>query len=72
MSLLAGLDVGTTTLKAVLYDSETGRIVSTADEPTPVSHPRPEWSEHDPQQLWQAACRCLRAACTGKSVHALA
>lgn len=72
MSLLAGLDVGTTTIKAVLYDSETGRVVSTAGEPTPVNHPRPEWSEHDPQQLWEAACRCLRATCAGKSVQALA
>ena len=67
MSLLIGLDLGTTTIKAVLLDADTGRIEHISARPTPTSHPRPDWSEHDPEALWQAAADCLAeiAAQTG-------
>lgn len=72
MKLLLGLDIGTTTIKAALYDADLGRVVRLAARPTPVSHPRPEWSEHDPQQLWRAAADCIREAARGKAVRGLA
>ena len=77
MSLLAGLDLGTTSIKAVVFDSQSGRVLAISQQATPVSHPRPDWSEHDPQQLWQTVCRCLRDACSqlavrGGSIHAIA
>ena len=72
MTLLAGLDLGTTTIKAVLFDTQSGKISAVYRQPTPVSHPQPDWSEHDPQLLWEAACRCLRHVASGYIVHALA
>ncbi len=60
--MLLGLDIGTTTIKAVLYDPGQGRIVRRAAHPTPVNHPQPEWSEHDPQVLWDVTVRCIREA----------
>ena len=60
MSLLLGLDVGTSSLKAVLYDPSSGRITAQAAAPTPVSHPRPDWTEYDPIALWQGMSACIR------------
>ena len=48
MSALLGLDIGTTTIKALLYDTESGHLLSLAARPTPVEHPAPTWSQHDP------------------------
>jgi xylulokinase len=59
MTLLVGLDIGTTSIKAALYDVELGRVVRTASRPTPVEHPASGWSEHDPDALWQTITSCL-------------
>jgi len=75
MALLIGLDLGTTTIKAALLDTTQGRIVRVAARPTPTSHPRPEWSEHDPEAFWQAAAACLKEiapALEGRPVAGLA
>ncbi len=62
MSALLGLDIGTTTIKALLYDTELGHLLSLASRPTPVEHPAPGWSQHDPEALWQTIAACLREA----------
>ena len=72
MSLLAGLDLGTTSIKAILYDSEKGEILSSAQRPTPVQSPQPGWSEHDPEALWETVCAVLREAVNGRPVRGLA
>ncbi|MDD5367969.1 MAG: FGGY family carbohydrate kinase, partial [Anaerolineaceae bacterium] len=58
--LLIGLDVGTSTIKAVALDAETGRHAASAALPTPVIHPQADASEHDPEVLWQTVAACLR------------
>lgn len=75
MALLIGLDLGTTTIKAALLDTEVGQIEHVAARPTPTSHPQPGWSEHDPEALWQAAADCLAeigAALGGRRLSGLA
>ena len=62
MTYLLGLDAGTTSVKAWLYDAATGRPIAGASQPTPVATPRPGWAEHDPEALWQATCGALRDA----------
>jgi xylulokinase len=71
MSLLLGLDVGTTSVKAGLYDAELGQVVRLASRPTPVEQPIPGRSEHDPQALWQAAVSCIREVAVGQPVAGL-
>ncbi len=66
--LLLGLDIGTTTIKAVVYDPDAGRAIALASRPTPTDHPAAGRSEHDPEALWTAVCACLRevvAECRG-------
>jgi len=62
MPYLLGLDAGTTSIKAYLYDAQSGQLVAGASRPTPVAHPRPGWAEHDPAALWQATADSIRAA----------
>jgi xylulokinase len=56
--VLVGLDVGTTAVKAVAITSD-GELVATAEEPYPLSTPRPGWAEQDPEDWWQAAQAAL-------------
>ena len=53
MTALVGVDVGTSSLKAVTIDSA-GRIVARRETEYPLSAPRPGWSEQDPDD-WVAA-----------------
>jgi len=51
-SLVLGIDVGTTSTKAVLADPRDGRVLAQASEPVPLSSPYPGWAEADPAQWW--------------------
>lgn len=62
MPFTMGLDVGTTTLKAVVFDTDSGKVVSISKKPTPTSHPIPGWSHHAPGQLWQTTIDIIREA----------
>jgi xylulokinase len=59
--LLLGLDVGTTNIKCLALDS-TGKILLQADERTPLSYPKPGWTDFDPELIWPAVCRTVQAA----------
>ncbi|HEX2051878.1 MAG TPA: xylulokinase [Actinomycetota bacterium] len=48
-----GLDVGTSSVKAVAVSAR-GEVVARAEEPYPLSTPRPGWSEQDPRDWWRA------------------
>ncbi len=72
MTLLLGLDIGTTSIKAILYAAEQGLVIRSAAQPTPVTHRPNGWSEHDPEALWQAVVACVREAGAGQAVRALA
>jgi xylulokinase len=62
MSYLLGIDAGTTSIKAWLYDAQSGRPIAGAARPTPVAVPQPGWAEHDPEALWRATADCIREA----------
>jgi xylulokinase len=53
MSLLIGLDVGTTSVKAGLFDAS-GQLLGTAAEEYRLSHPAPDRAELDPDVYWTA------------------
>jgi xylulokinase len=62
MPYLLGLDAGTTSIKAWLYDVASGAPIAGAARPTPISSPRAGWAEHDPAALWSAAAESIREA----------
>lgn len=55
-----GLDLGTSSAKAVLLD-DSGRVVAEAAAPLAVSRTRPGWSEQNPEDWWRAACDAVCA-----------
>ncbi len=60
MSVIVGLDVGTSGVKAIAV-SEDGEVVASAEVPYPLSTPRPGWSEQDPEDWWRATQEALEA-----------
>ncbi|MBV8213985.1 MAG: hypothetical protein JOZ08_12290 [Verrucomicrobia bacterium] len=59
LDLLLGLDVGTTNIKCLALDSR-GKILFQADERTPLSHPKPGWTDFDPEPIWEGVCRTIQ------------
>src|ERR1700686_715356 len=59
--LFLGLDVGTQSLRAALFDTQ-GVCRGYATTPLDTFHPQPGWAEQDAGQWWQAACHAVPAA----------
>ncbi len=59
--LLAGIDVGTTNIKALVFDTA-GQVKAAASVPTPTHYPRPGWAYHEPEELWTYTLTVLRDA----------
>ncbi len=56
---LLGIDVGTTAVKSVLYDT-TGRVIARASREYRTMHPKPGWAEHSPQLWWEQTKETIR------------
>ena len=59
MAYLMGIDVGTTGTKALLID-EQGNVKARATEEYELSTPKPNWSEQNPEDWWQATKTAIR------------
>jgi xylulokinase len=57
--IVAGLDVGTTSVKGLALDADSGEVVAGAEESYPFDTPQPGWTEQDPELWWQASERVL-------------
>jgi xylulokinase len=53
MPTYLGLDIGTSSIKAVLVN-DTQKLLAEASSPVEVSRPQPLWSEQAPEDWWQA------------------
>ncbi|NCF68938.1 MAG: hypothetical protein GWP61_23500 [Chloroflexi bacterium] len=60
MTLLIGIDVGTTNIKAVLYDPSCGTVCATASQPMITHHLGAGWSEFHPDEIWNAVNGVVR------------
>lgn len=60
-SLLLGIDVGTTNVKALLA-TPTGEVIAQASESYPLLTPRPGWVEQDPEDWWRATAQVASRA----------
>lgn len=61
MPYLMGLDISTTSAKALIID-ESGKVIATASTPQPISQPQPLWSEQNPADWWDGIVRSIRQA----------
>jgi len=70
-TLLAGLDIGTTGVKAMIADSE-GNVVGLAYREYPCAYPSPGWVEQDVELMWDRICGALREALAKSGISARA
>lgn len=64
MDYLMGIDLGSTSLKAVIYDLE-GNAVASGNRPTEKVNPdpsRPEWTVWQPEQIWGGTAAAIKEA----------
>lgn len=66
--LLLGLDIGTSSAKAVLFDPERGQTVAVAAQEYPIDRPAPDRAEQNPDDWWAAAAAITRAVLAGAGV----
>lgn len=64
MSVLIGIDVGTSGLKAMAVDAERGATLAVAGRDYPLSTPRAGWAEQDAEDFASAALSALREVTT--------
>ena len=57
--LLLGIDIGTTSTKAVVFDAQ-GGVLAQATQEYPTHYPHPGWAEQDPDDWWRATCAVLK------------
>lgn len=60
-ALLLGLDIGTTNLKAVVFDIR-GRALASASVPTPTHYPQPGWAYYEAEEIWRHVLDLVRNA----------
>jgi xylulokinase len=60
MTACIGIDIGTSGTKALVIDPQ-GQILATGSASYPCQHPRPLWSEQDPNDWWKATVRVVRS-----------
>lgn len=56
---LLGVDLGTSSVKAVVLDVD-GGVLAALSRGYPVEHPRPRWAETDPARWWQSVVAASR------------
>ena len=69
MDVLVGLDLGTSSVKAVVMRRD-GRLLAAAGEETTLYTPQPGWAEQDPQDWLAASLRALQRAVAESGVSA--
>jgi xylulokinase len=59
VSVTLGIDIGTSGTKTLAIDGG-GKILASASAEYPCAHPRPGWSEQDPELWWTATIATVR------------
>jgi xylulokinase len=60
MTYLLGIDIGTSSVKALLFDAEHGATVAVHGEEYPIHTPGPGYAEQDPEDYWRASVIAVR------------
>jgi glycerol kinase len=66
-SFVLAIDQGTTSTRAVVYDSA-GREAGSAGRELTQYYPQPGWVEHDPEEIWQSVAAVVAQALAAGSI----
>jgi xylulokinase len=67
LSLLLGIDIGTTATKALLLDPDRGPVAE-AERPSRLISRQPGWAEEDPEAWWTNVCELTRELARGVDI----
>jgi xylulokinase len=67
-SYLAGIDIGTTGSKGMIFDLS-GEVKGVAYHEYPCTYPKPGWVEQDPDQLVDSAMKAIKDAVSNSGVN---
>ena len=70
MRYLLALDQGTTSSRAIVFDSD-GSILRVAQKEFAQHFPKPGWVEHDPLEIWETQRAVAEEAIDGFDIAAL-
>jgi len=59
---LLGIDLGTSSVKTIIVDADSGRVLGSASSGYPLSHPEAGAAEQDPEEWWQATVSAVQRA----------
>src|SRR5690606_29791875 len=59
MAVYLGIDIGTSGTKTLAI-REDGMILGSVTAEYPISHPKPGWSEQNPEDWWQATVKTIK------------
>jgi xylulokinase len=62
VTYLLGIDIGTSSVKSLILDVESGRALCSAQQEYPISQPQPGYAEQNPDDWWQATIQTVRKA----------
>ncbi len=60
MSKLLSVDIGTSSVKALLFDPEKNSVLAAASREYPLYQPQPGYAEQNPEDWWQATLHTIR------------
>lgn len=63
MTYFMGIDISTTSAKALIVD-ESGNVIAIGSTPQPISQPQPLWSEQNPSDWWDGVVSAIQSALT--------
>jgi glycerol kinase len=69
MAYLLALDQGTTSSRALVFDTD-GALVALAQQEFAQIYPQPGWVEHDPELIWQSQLDTARQALAQAGIRA--
>lgn len=59
MDYILGIDIGTSNVKAVLYNT-TGDLIAKSNKAYPTMHPNPGWAEQNPEDWFNSVASAIR------------
>src|ERR1700739_1816010 len=60
--LILAIDQGTTSARAIVYDSNSFAVLGSAQQEIEQHYPRDGWVEHEPEDIWYSVARTVREA----------
>jgi xylulokinase len=72
MSLLLGIDIGTSSVKALIFDSALCKVLAVHGQEYPIHTPKPGYAEQDPEDYWRTTIAAVKQVIAQAGSNAIA